>query len=419
MDMAQNVLIALKMSGIAGQDKLAGIFDYLNETYGDGSPWHIRLVRTRAELTPELMDAALRGGTDGVILSIPQADDAAARLARITTPAVVMDLRLPPRKNLVFIRNSPEAIGRAAADHLVSMGICRSYAFVHTPVSMEWSSDRARSFSEALRDRGLWCEAFGADGKGSSDELERFLRKLPKPAGVFTANDDRGLEVLEAAARLHLRVPKDLAVLGINNDTLICEHCHPKLSSIEPDYAREGYLAAQALDRMMSRTGGRQTQAEDATLFVGVRQLVRRASTADVSHAGKLVQKTLVYIERNALRGIGVEDVVGHLGCSRRLADLRFRELQGTSILAAIIDRRLDAVKRRLMETGDPISAISSDCGFSNANYLKNLFRKRTGLTMRAWRDQMRTRSPVVHSPIVLRETSRKPRAAKAARTSG
>ena len=124
------------------------------------------------------------------------------------------------------------------------------------------------------------------------------------------------------------------------------------------------------------------------TVFVGVKALVRRDSTADVSLAGKLVQKAVAYIRKNALRDISVPDVANHLGCSRRLADLRFRELMGTSIGETILATRLDEAKRLLATTREPIDAIALRCGYTNPNSLKNLFKRRFGLTMRDWRRQ-------------------------------
>ena len=127
-------------------------------------------------------------------------------------------------------------------------------------------------------------------------------------------------------------------------------------------------------------------------LLVGVKSIVRRESTAVLSTAGRLVQKAVAYIDRNATKGIGVRDVVAHLKCSRRLADLRFRQLQGRSILDAITERRLDEVKRRLIATDDRIDEIAATCGYPNANYLKNLFKRRFSMSMRDFRRQSRSR---------------------------
>lgn len=372
--MRRKVLIALRMAGVAGQDKFCGIFRYL----GKNHDWDITLIRTAAEFTPERMRTALKEGYDGYIVSIPDTEKTAALLAKSSVPTIVMDIHDPElsarKKNIVFIRNSAKEIGVTAANHLLGIGRCRSYAFIQNESIKEWGVDRCRYFREALRDRGLWCE----DLPGPEE-----IRLLERPVGIFASNDDTGYDVLEYCRAHKLRVPEDVIVLGNNNDTLVCENCRPRLSSIQPDFEQEGFLAAKTLDSMM-----RGDSAAERTIYVGVKAVVRRESTAAISQAGQLVQRAVAYIRKHATEGIGVEDVVRHLGCSRRLADLRFRELQNTSIGESIISEKLHLVKRLLTETDERIDAIAAQCGFENPNYLKNLFKKRFGMTMREWRNR-------------------------------
>jgi len=371
----KRVFIALRMAGVAGRDKLSGVFRFLGESHD----WDITLVRTAAEFTPERMRQALAEGYDGFIVSIPDTERTAALLAATDIPTIVMDIHDPSlsarARNVVFIRNSPEEIGRAAADHLLAVGRCRSYAFVHSPVAREWSVDRFRAFRKTLRNRGLWAHELNEPSG---------LKGLERPVGVFAANDDRGYDILEFCRRHRLRVPQDALVVGTNNDAFICENCRPPLTSVQPDFEQEGFLAAKTLAALMKK----KTPAPAQTLFVGVKAVVRRDSTADVSLAGKLVQKAVVYIRKNALRDISVADVARHLGCSRRLADLRFRELMDSSIGETIIVTRLEEVKRLLASTREPIGAIAARCGYANPNSVKNLFKRRFGLSMRDWRRQ-------------------------------
>ena len=375
--MRKKVFIALRMAGIAGQEKLSGIFRFL----GDNHDWDIRLVRTAGEFSVAAVKDALRSKYDGFIVSIPGTEETAAVLATTDIPTIVMDIhsrRLAARqRNIVFIRNSSEEIGRTAANHLLAIGTCRSYAFVHNPSVMQWSIDRCRAFRETLRDNGFWChELRTSDG----------LQKLERPVGIFAANDDRGYDVIEFCHAHRMRVPEDAAVLGINNDTLICENCHPRLSSIQPDFEQEGYLAAETLTKMMRPRAASSPIPHPSSLFVGIRSVIRRESTAEISTSGKLVQKAVAYIRRHALEGIGVSDVVAHLKVSRRLADLRFRELQHTSIGGEITRIRLAEVQRLLRATREPIDSIAAKCGYANPNYLKNLFRKRFSMSMREFR---------------------------------
>ena len=158
----RKVFIALKMAGIAGQDKLAGVFRYLNERYGERSPWDVRLVRTGSELTADVLRAAITDGTEGFIVSIPDTEDAVGPLAETSIPTIVMDIHagaLEKRsKNIAFIRNSAEAIGREAAHFLLGQGVAHSYAFLHSDPMMDWSRARFEVFRKTLGDAGLWCE---------------------------------------------------------------------------------------------------------------------------------------------------------------------------------------------------------------------------------------------------------------------
>ena len=386
----RRVVIALRMAGIAGQEKLAGIFRRL----GTDHNWDITLLRTVQEITPDSMRSALLNGCDGFIVSIPLSKsasslsartDAYGVLAAADVPTVVLDIHDPSlafrKRNIVFVRNSPEEIGHAAADHLIATGRCRSYAFVHNPAVVEWSVERYRAFRETLADHNLWCHELDSPSQ---------IRKLTRPVGVCAANDDCGYEVLEWCRAHRMRVPEDALVVGINNDTLICENCRPRLTSVQPDFEQEGYIAADALSKLMARHMDKKNRfQENREILVGVKEIVRRESTAETSPSGKLVQRAVAYIRRNATKGIGAADVARHLGCSRRLADLRFRELQGTSIGEMLIVTRLEEVKHLLRSTKEPIDTIAAACGFANPNYLKNLFKKRFGMTMRDYRKSL------------------------------
>ena len=380
MPKTRKVFIALKMAGIAGQCKLAGVFRYLKEKYGESSPWNVRLVRTRMELSDKAVREAIADGTDGFIVSTPDTEDSVFPLAEVSTPTIVMDIHSPPLEkrvdNIVFIRNSANGIGSAAAQFLLGQGIARSYGFLHSDPIMDWSKARFAAFKETLNDKGLWCEELT-----SPDDVAR----LRRPAAVLSANDDRAFELLKMLAARRVAVPRGVAVLGVDNDELICENAHPRLSSVQPDFEEEGWLAAKTLDAMMHGE-----KLAERTLLVGVKRIVQRESTAEQSHAGQLVQKAVAYINRHALEGIAVDDVVRHLKCSRRLADLRFRELQGRTILDAITERRLDEVKRRLVSTREKMDAIASACGYGNPTYLKNLFKKRFGMSMSEFRKSAR-----------------------------
>ena len=142
-------------------------------------------------------------------------------------------------------------------------------------------------------------------------------------------------------------------------------------------------LAAELLSEMMARPGWTRPQRH---FTKGVADIVARESSTPLSHAGHLVAKGMRFIEENALRGIGVDDVVRHLRISRSLATLRFREVRRRSIFAEIRECRLSAVANLLETSCMPIEDVTHKCGFENANHLKNIFKRRFGMSMREWR---------------------------------
>ena len=330
------------------------------------------------------MDGIIANGLDNTLI--------ASHLSRSSTPLVVIGARSPGlrrrMKNLAFVRNDDVDIGRFGAAYLTSLGLARSYGFV------DWA---ATGYASILRREGFMARFNGTDAdvriysptadleKGSLEDitaLSKWLSALPKPTAVMAVHDLRAIHVIEAAAMANIRIPRDLALIGVDNDELLCDTAEPTLTSIAPDHIRLGELAAEALNGLLNGTN----LHHSLTIRSSAKTIVERQSAKPVTPATRLVQQASAFIRRNALKGISAVDVVNHLGVSRRLADARFRQFTGQSILAAILKMRLDEVKRRLRDTDTPIAKITAACGFKGENYAKKLFRSRFGMSMRAWR---------------------------------
>ena len=388
---ARRVVVALRMAGIAGQDKLNGIFSYLNE----GHRWSLAIYRTLHEFTAEAVRSEIARGADGFLVGLPGADDALAEIAKTDLPAVLLnipDKALAKRGGKVaMVKNDAEAVGKLAADALLSQGTYRCYGYVGYRTDDDWSRERGIAFRDVLDSAGFVTRMYDlAHFRGnveSREHLAKWLMSLPKPCGILAACDDRAYDVIDVCVENGIRVPAEVGVLGVNNDPLLCENISPTLSSVQPDFKEEGRLAAEILERLMAGKGGK---AEASLHLVGVKSIVHRETTFPLSNAGKLVQKAMAFITKNATRKIGVPDVVHHLKVSRSLVELRFRELQRQTIHDAIASARLEEVRRRLASTSDTIEQISADCGWQSANALMNLFKRRFGMTMRKYRAKSR-----------------------------
>ena len=276
---------------------------------------------------------------------------------------------------------------RTAVAELVSLN-SESLGFVsyHTP--RDWSDARRRVVEKVAEEEGVPFFSFdsaaaceGADISVFLSRLADFLRSLPRPAGVLAANDEMAAHVLSAAEAAGISVPDDLAVMGIDDDELICESTHPTLSSVAPDFERSGRLAAELLARCIADRG-----KSPATMLYGASPLVRRRSTRVDAARDPRVVRALELIRRDSCSGATVKDVIAAMGMKPRSAEARFKEVCGHSIKDEIMAVRLARAKRLLSDTDLPISIVCERCGYTDERSLRYLFSKATGLSPADWR---------------------------------
>lgn len=370
----KTVIVSLWSAGSCGRKQLAGVLDYVNR----GHPWHVRIIMDPREFAADLIARAEADGVDGFIAFV--SPENAAALAASQVPTVLMSYPQPEltrrKRGLVMFLNRNDEIGRMGAEYLLSLGAFATYAFVPDALGRGWSRLRERGFRTRLRKAGLSCRVF------TSGDLGEWLASLPKPAAVMAPYDFRAKEVIEACNRKKLDVPSQVAVLGVDDDELVCDFTRPALSSIHLDQGAIGRKAAETLDRLMAAKRPPAT----ARCMLPTGRVVERASTKPLPPAQCLVQKLKAIIAADALGELSVDDVATRAGVSRRLADLRFREATGSTIRRAIEDRRMEEIRRRLKETGLPIAKIARLCGYANELRAKYVFKSRYGMTMSDWR---------------------------------
>jgi len=381
------VLVCVDLSAEAGRQKLGGIYRFLSQGY----VWDMSLIRSQKEFEDSFCERIADTTFDGFLVAIPENADMRLMHENIGKPTAFIDY-LDPKlsstfKNCVFIHDDDIDIGRHAAQELLSLGPFSSYGYAASSVKRPWNRNRGDQLKRALSRRHITPLILNDTDRRSIDDIASWLKALPRPAGILAAYDDTARHVLDACQAAGLKVPSDISILGIGNDELICLHTSPQLSSIIPDFQEEGYRAARELQAMMLRKRA-PTKRE---LVCGCLGIARRGSTAREKNAAMLVQQAVSYIAENAFRRITAADVVNHLRVSRRLADLRFRDVTGTSILAYITDVRLNRVKELLSSTDLRIGEIARQCGYEAAN-LKNLFARHFKCSMRTWRKANRLR---------------------------
>lgn len=368
----------------AHRDKLRGIYQHARK-----AGWHLEV----AENNPFgiAVDSVERlNACDGIIVD----DDSCRkglRLDEITVPIVMIDPEGQYSGLFSEVRLDSEATGTLAAETLLAGGNA-SYAFVSSGPASRWSDERGAAFARRIARAGKTCTIHASDSADEmwnlkQSELAAWLRHLPKPCGVFAAMDLRAKFVLEACRAADIDVPLEVSVLGVDNDEMLCENTFPSLSSIMPDFEGGGRLAAELLDDLMANG------VPEKPLFLKYRPstVVNRGSTR-LNQIGCDVRvvHALEYIGREACNGIRVEDVAKSMGISRRMAEALFKS-SGRTINESIQAVRLNSVCQMLTSTKLPIGLIASRCGFSSDVYLAGLFKRRFGMTMRAFRNRNTT----------------------------
>lgn len=387
------VLLILRTSG-SGREILQGALQYART-----DPYcSVQMELMPDTLTPEKVATFKDQGFNGILTSeIGMTSAVTEAFARLDVPMVVMsapDPRLDARTaNLAFVGVDEEAIGTLGAKHLASLGAFNSFGFVASYRGLPWSDLRKQGFVRGVRaNASVVARVFDGPENlslppGTPEDLtklENWLLDLAKPAALMADHDNRASQVIECCKRLKLNIPSQVALIGVDNDRVICDFTNPRLSSILPDHEQVGFRAAAQLALMMRR----KTPSKVKIIRCPPKTVVVRESTRPLSPSGRLMHKALTFIDLHACEGIRVTDVVRHLGVSRALADLRFREVENRSILEAILDRKLSEVIRLLVSTHDSITRIALVCGFKNPKHLKRLFKSRYGMTMREFRDR-------------------------------
>ena len=376
-----SVMAAFDLSSEAGRRKISGLYRFLSE----GHDWNLTLLRSPEHLTTERIKQAARLGADGFLVAIPENEEMRRQHGLLKVPTVFTDY---PDKAMeqnfskcAFVFDDDSSLGSAAVRHFITQGKYRGYGYAEADNIRPWNRIRGERFVSGMTTHGMKVEVFTHTDTRPMNEVAAWLSNLPRPAGVLASFDDVARVLLEACRIAKLKVPDDIAVLGIGNDPLICEHTNPPLSSVIPRFEDEGYRAARELQAMM--LSGRTPQRREITF--GAQGVEERKSTARTQQGGALVQRGLAFIAKNVLSGITVSDVVQHLNISWRLADLRFKEVTGATIQSAIVDARLERVKKLLTDSDMRVSDIAQRCG-CDPGVLRNLFRRHCGISMRDYR---------------------------------
>jgi LacI family transcriptional regulator len=277
-------------------------------------------------------------------------------------------------------------IGKMGAEHFLDRGY-RNFAFCGFN-DMSWSLARGQCFLRRVGQAGFGVHLYQAPRLLSQKSWEKepaflaeWLKSLSKPVGVMACNDDRSEQILEACKLADLNVPEDVAILGVDNDELICTLTHPPLSSIALNARHCGFEAAQLLNKMMKGEKSGQRM-----ISIKASHVVTRQSTDILATQDRQIAEAIRFIRMHGQEGIQVGDVGRAVGVSRRALQERFRQVLGRSIHDEIVRIRMETACRMLVETNMSVSEVAGSLGFSEIRYLTQCFRHIIGMSPLAYR---------------------------------
>ncbi len=383
------VALLIETSREVGRSILSGVERYAR-LYG---PWAFHLFP--GDLAQQLEEVRTWNAT-GIIARI-ETPEVAQAVLESKLPLVALDLyeeqkspHGPFRNTCEVCVNSREA-GRMAAEYLLEQEY-EHYAFVGEVNDVLWSRNRERGFVEQLKRAGFPCECYKPSEKSVrwSNEIHamgKWLQQLPKPTALFAAMDVRGRQVMAACQEYGVRVPDDVAVLGVDNDTLLCRMCSPRMSSVVLDSEMGGYHAAMILDGLM-----RGKITEKQTFLIDPVRVASRESTERATIQDPLVLDAVRFIKLNSVIALSVREVAQHVNVSRRVLEVRFQEVLGHTILTEICNARLERVKQLLEKTDMKVKEIADACEFGTDGYLCRFFLKKMGMTISEYRNQTKSK---------------------------
>ncbi len=373
--MRHRVALLIETSNAYARGLLRGIYTYARE---QGSWATFLPEHSRGELPLDLLS---RWRGDGIIARIEN-EQIAEAVAKLKLPVVDVSATgaLP---GVPWVETHDESIAQLAIDHFRQRGF-RHFAFCGDD-RFAWSRYRREGMQRLLENAGTKCYTFGAASARNLNEDEQSLAEwvvgLPKPVGILSCYDLRGRQLIEICQRNQLAVPEQVAVLGVDNDELVCNLAEIPLSSVIPNSNGAGYLAAKLLSQMLA--GHRVDPTAHLLKPLGI---VTRQSSDSLAIDDEEVIRAMQFIREHACSGIKVEDLLRTTTLTRRVLESRFRKHLGHSPHDAIQNVRLRRAEELLTETDLSLATIADRCGFLHTEYFSVVFKRWKGITPSQYR---------------------------------
>jgi LacI family transcriptional regulator len=382
------VAVVFESSGAVYHDLMAGVTLYSGRRPG----WLVHVE----EAPWDSLECLGTGEVDGVIACVRNAELVRGlRSLRVPVVYVSLDGTLSggnsPRADTCLVTGDDEAIGREGCDFLIDQGCVRvGYAGVTTPANAASLGARSAAFQRRAAERRIPCSRLIVQSKAGEAwtkverELADRIATMTKPVGLMTYDDAVGRQVLELCVLQGISVPDSVAVVGVGNQTTLCQLSRPSLSSVNHSGRAVAYRAATILDRWMSGDSSVRRVHKVPPLGVVARLSTHRSQIGDED-----VAAAMEFIGKHFSEPIQVGDVAEAVHVSRATLKRKFRSSAGRSVSEEIQRMRIERAKELLVSTRFKLEQVARQAGIGSAEHLSSLFRKCLGMTPKAFRDQM------------------------------
>lgn len=320
---------------------------------------------------------------DGIIMRDSLSSKELLKL-KIPTIIVVHNSTYP--KELPAIKTDSPAVAKLASQHFIEKGF-KNLAFCGFN-DYKWSQERGFYFNQFNDEAGIKTYNYIRAKNIKQDDWENeqplmidWIKSLPKPIGIFACNDDRGQHILEVCKLIKVKIPEEVAVVGVDNDPMVCELSDPPLSSISLNIESAGYATAKLLDELINKK-----RLTGKNIIVTPSHIVQRQSSDIFAVDDGDVAIAIQYIKNNAKNKILVKDVIKVTGVKRRTLEKRFRKTIHRSIYDEIKQVRVELITKLLLETNLSISQITASFNFTDGDHISRFFKKEKGVGLREFR---------------------------------
>jgi len=277
--------------------------------------------------------------------------------------------------------------GRMGAEYFLRKGF-KNFAFYGFK-NIVWSRERSQGFEQRVNDEGYKVHHFEHTRNFKSRELwyykpsalSKWLKSLPKPIALMACDDNQGMHITEACRLTNIRIPEEVAVLGVDNDETLCNLSDPPLSSVCLDTENGGYEAARLLDTMIKTKNEKYYD-----IVVEPTQIVTRNSTDIYAAKDEYIGLALKFIHNNIERNLKVSDVLQQVPLSRRSLEKRFQSVTGYPVYEYIFNLRIEKFTQRLLDTDHSVFEIAVDLGLNDGKNIARQFRQIKGCTPSEYR---------------------------------